>query len=238
MDEHKDTTCRASAADARSQQPIDDPPFEQLVDTRSPWMAVMAMAAEHLPADQQSEWGHTKQVTRLSLRLFDELTDLHGLGPEERFYLQCAAMLHDIGVLETDRAHHKAALHIIRSSEQLPLDDRQKNIIASVARYHRRAVPSADKHDHFASLDDDDRQIVSKLAAILRVGDALDRTHTNVVDSITCRVSDNEVLVCCTVGLGAVEEKQAVQKKADLFEDVFQRTVTIQTRLRPLNSQP
>ncbi len=66
------------------------------------------------------EANHSHQVTRLALRLFDELESLHHLGQEPRFWLECAGILHDIGWIEGWRNHHKTALRVILTTPLLP----------------------------------------------------------------------------------------------------------------------
>jgi len=179
--------------------------------------AVLALAREC-----DYEEGHTRQVARLALRLFDELSPLHELGDEERCWLEWGALLHDIGWIDGQRRHHKTALAIILADTSVPWDDRTRLIVASVARYHRRALPSV-KHEHFASLDADDRLTVGKLAAILRVADGLDRTHTDCIQDLSCRIEPNRVVVRC-LAIGSAEgELYAAGKKSDLFEQLFGR---------------
>jgi len=174
-----------------------------------------------------AEQAHTRRVERLSLRLFDELGELHGLGDEPRFYLQLAAVLHDIGVPASARGHHKAALRMILADRTIPLDDRSRGIVASVARYHRKALP-AQRHAHFAELTSGDREVVRRLAALLRVGDGLDRTHTDTVRDLTCTIGEREVVVRCEASGEAAAEFQAAGKKGDLFEQVFARKLVFE----------
>jgi putative phosphoesterase len=188
-------------------------------------LAAAAALAEQCHYDQE----HTEQVTRLALRLFDELRDLHGLGPAERHWLHCAALLHDIGWMEGRRAHHKTALRVILTSEALPFDRRTRHVVGSIARYHRRALPQ-EAHRHFAALAPRDREAVCKLAAILRVADGLDRTHFDVVADVRCDADDETVRVRGFVRGPAAAEIMAAAKKGDLFERTFARRVVFETR--------
>jgi putative phosphoesterase len=171
------------------------------------------------------EAAHTHQVTRLSLMLFDELVPLHGLGDDERFYLQCAAMLHDIGWMEGQRRHHKTALRAILSAD-LPFDDRERLIVASIARYHRKALPST-RHDHFAALDAVDRRTVRILGGILRVADGLDRSHLSLVRRLTCTWDDATLTIHARTAARAEPERWAAAKKSDLLADALGREVVL-----------
>jgi putative phosphoesterase len=174
--------------------------------------------------------GHSSQVTRLAMRLFDELKELHGLGAEERFWLQCAGILHDIGWIEGQKGHHKTSLRIILAEPHLPFDERERNIIGSIARYHRRKLPNRG-HKHFAALRRDERQKVKALSAILRVADGLDFTQQSLVKDITSEVSTEQVIVNCAVSGDAEIEKERAMKKGDLFGKVFNRDLAISLSL-------
>jgi exopolyphosphatase/pppGpp-phosphohydrolase len=164
---------------------------------------------------------HAHHVTRLALRLFDTLQPLHGLGAQERLWLEWGALLHDIGWIEGQPRHHKTSLRLILESASLPCSPRERLLVASVARYHRRALPS-NKHKHFAVLDAADKQHVRVLAGILRVADGLDRTHRSVVEDLACDVVSEQIVIHCTTNGDTAEEYRAARDKGRLFAAVFQ----------------
>ena len=169
----------------------------------------------------QYEVEHAHHVTRLALRLFDTLQALHGLGEPERRWLEWAGLLHDIGWIEGQPRHHKTSLRLILEGVLLPFSARERLLVASVARYHRRGLPS-NKHKHFAALDAADKQRVRTLAGILRVADGLDRTHRSVVQDLTCDVAPEQIVIRCMTNGDTVEEYRAARDKGRLFEAVFQ----------------
>jgi putative phosphoesterase len=170
---------------------------------------------------------HTHQVTRLALMLFNETQAFHRLGPQERFYLQCAGLLHDIGYVAGSKSHHKQALRIILTSDMLPFRRRQRLIIGSIARYHRKALPST-RHKHFAELNRADQHRVRVLAAILSLVDSLDSSHRSLVHSLTCTFTPRKAIIHCAV-LGLYEEwRQRVFEKGLLFEQVFNRKLVLE----------
>jgi putative phosphoesterase len=170
---------------------------------------------------------HTQQVTRLALSLFDELKGVHGFGDEERFYLECAGLLHDIGWVGGRKGHHKTSLKMIENEASLPFDERERRIIGSIARYHRRALPKA-KHKHFAALSAEDQVRVSVLAGILRVADGLDRTHANVVQSLSCDILSDDLILRCTANATAEEERDYALDKGKLLEKTLHRKLKIE----------
>jgi exopolyphosphatase/pppGpp-phosphohydrolase len=176
------------------------------------------------------EEAHSLQVTYLALRLFDELESMHELGEEERFWLACAGILHDIGWIEGQAGHNKTSLRIILEASLFPLDERERQIVGAVARYHRKALPSV-RHEHFAALSPEDQGVVCVLAALLRVADGLDRTHESVVKDLRCEVSPGLIHVRCAVRWPAEAERQAAWDKGNLLAQVFGRRLFVDWEL-------
>jgi len=182
-------------------------------------------AVQHLSL-QHSGDEHPQQVTRLALRLFDELQPVHGLAARERFWLQCAALLHDIGWAEGWKAHHKASLRMILEDTTLPFPRYERLIIGSIARYHRRALPTPD-HAHYAALKPRDQRKVTMLAALLRVADGLDCSHENAVVDLAVEATPDEIVLRLQVRADTEEECQEALGKGDLLEQVLGRRLQV-----------
>jgi exopolyphosphatase/guanosine-5'-triphosphate,3'-diphosphate pyrophosphatase len=174
---------------------------------------------------------HTKHVTKLALEIFEDLSDLHQLGAHERYYLLCASLLHDIGVhTEGPHNHHKTALNIILSTPLLKFNQKDRLIIGSIARYHRRALPSK-KHDHFHALNPSEREIVSKLAGILRVADGLDYSHRKRIIHTHTAYDQKSIRLSCFVKKEPVKmEIKSAKKKSDLLAQTFNREIDFKIR--------
>lgn len=173
---------------------------------------------------------HGVHVAQLAAGLFDGLEELHGLSPRDREILLAAAVLHDIGQQISYQKHHKHAYYLISHSELPGLSVEEVELVASVARYHRRADPSPD-HDHYAALDKDDRTRVRKLAAILRLADSLDREHLQKVEAVRVESIDDDEVVLGVDGKGDLAiELWALGRKSRLFEKVFDRAVRTNER--------
>lgn len=169
---------------------------------------------------------HARQVTRMSLQLFDELRSLHGLGEAERRLLLAAGLLHDVGKAIAHRRHHRHSRYIIRHADPSGLDRREVELVSLVARYHRAARPK-DEHERYAKLDASDRARVEKLAALLRVADALDGDHRQHVHGMTVDASAETIFLHLT-GAGDVPiEDVKIGKKGKLFRRVFERRVRV-----------
>jgi putative phosphoesterase len=170
---------------------------------------------------------HSHQVTKVALLLFDQLSELHQFGLKERFLLQSAALLHDIGWIYGRTGHHKASRDLILQAEDLPFSDRDKLLIALIARYHRRAKPK-DTHTFYGELRPREKEVVNKLAALLRVADGLDIRHVNAVIDLTSCVLDKKVVVKVKAKELTEEDIKAAKDKADLFAAVFHKEFVVE----------
>lgn len=166
---------------------------------------------------------HAIHVAGLAIRLFDLTRRLHKLDDKARSWLEFAALLHDIGYLINGRQHHKHAYYLIKHSDIGGLTAEEIDVIANVARYHRRAVPQF-KHEEFADLSPKHQRTVRILSSLLRIADALDRTHFSVVRTIDLKLGATVTLIVHVTG-DAEMETWAAKGRADLFERVFRRRV-------------
>jgi exopolyphosphatase/guanosine-5'-triphosphate,3'-diphosphate pyrophosphatase len=169
----------------------------------------------------QAPEAHSVHVASLALRLFDQTTRLHRLGPAERNWLEYAAILHDVGYLINERQHHKHAYYLITNSDIGGLSGEELHVVANIARYHRRAIPHP-KHEEFDALSPKYKRIVRILSALLRIADGLDRTHFSVVRSLDVRLGATVTITLHVTG-DAEMETWAAAGRADLFERVFRR---------------
>jgi exopolyphosphatase/guanosine-5'-triphosphate,3'-diphosphate pyrophosphatase len=170
---------------------------------------------------------HTSHVAHLALRLFDQLKFVHGLGLDERVILQGAAWLHDIGwpVSHGGAAHHKHSARIIREQHWQHLKPLEVELLAQVARYHRRALPD-ETHAEFRALGPREQKAVRKLAALLRLADALDRSHLQHVRDLKARFRDGILELTLLSRQPPAREIAGAQKKGDLACAVFRCQLT------------
>lgn len=167
---------------------------------------------------------HAQQVSRLAASIFDQLqvaTNFNlGLGPVDRRLLKGAALLHEIGQYIAYSGHHKHSYYLILHSDLPGLSGTEKLILACVARYHRKSHPKA-AHEGFHLLDKPGRERVRRLAAILRIADALDREQQSLVNEVRVKLQPHTVDFYISVHYQAAIEIWSAKQKGDLFEEAF-----------------
>ena len=169
---------------------------------------------------------HAAQVARLALDLYDRLAQVHRLPPRARQLLEAASLLHDIGHAVSVHSHHKHTYYLLANADLPGFSDRERELVALVARYHRRSHPGRDRRD-LASLSAAELGLVRKLVAVLRVADALDRSHQQPVRAVKTRVGRGAVEL--RVGArGPIElELWDAAREAGLFQRVFGRRLAL-----------
>ncbi len=173
---------------------------------------------------------HSAQVTRLALDLFDATAGRHRLGDDSREVLEAAALLANVGLFVSHAGHHKHSYYVIRNSELLTgFTDREIELIAQVARYHRKSAPRR-KHPEFAALAPDDQQRVRVLAGILRIAVGLDRNHASRVASVACREGHGGILsieATPAPGQDVSLELYSANSRADLLAEALASPVEV-----------
>ncbi|MDR2663844.1 MAG: HD domain-containing protein [Treponema sp.] len=174
---------------------------------------------------------HSRHVTELCLTLFDGLTSEHGMNGHDRMLLEAASILHDIGMFIRSSRHQRHGQYIVANSEIFGLKQEDLDIIGNVIRYHREELPSPTDIEYIA-LQREERILVLKMAAILRVADSLDRGHSQRIRGISLEKRDNTLVIHSGSPESSPEnsrinyrdfslEQIGLKEKAGLFQDVF-----------------
>lgn len=164
--------------------------------------------------------GHSQQVRKLCTSLFDQLQELHGLTRHDRLLLIVASILHEIGTFISPKNHHRHGQYIILNSEIFGLSREDIEIVGLLARYHRHGAPTMDEFT-YADLELPNRLRVQKLAALLRVADAMERAHSHRIGSFTVRYSSRKIELLVHGVHDLTIENLALRSKADLFTEIF-----------------
>jgi exopolyphosphatase/guanosine-5'-triphosphate,3'-diphosphate pyrophosphatase len=169
---------------------------------------------------------HARQVAALALGLFDATASRHRLQAPERSLLEYAALLHDIGRHISYPDRHRHTEYLVRNGGLRGFDPREVEIMALVGRYHRRGVPRK-KNVAFATLARSDREAVRVMAGLLRLADALDRSHRGVVKSVAVSETSRGLRLRCEVEGDAGLEQWASGRRVDLLERTLDRAIQV-----------
>jgi exopolyphosphatase/guanosine-5'-triphosphate,3'-diphosphate pyrophosphatase len=170
--------------------------------------------------------GHALQVARLAIAMFDQMAPLHRLPMAVRPFLEAASVLHDIGHSVSYQKHHRHTEYLVRNGDIPGLTDRERDIVARIARFHRRSPPDL-HHPGMDGLTPSEARLVRKLATILRVADALDRSHAQPVSNLRAEIRGNRVALRLAARGPADLELWDVAHEARLFRQVFGATLVV-----------
>ena len=162
---------------------------------------------------------HAEQVAAICRQLFEALRDEHRLDNRHELLLVAAAILHEIGSFVSNRAHHKHSMYLILNSDVFGLGSEDLALVALVARYHRRAMPKV-SHEVYATLSREDRVAVMKMAAIVRVADAIAR-GTSQPRKMQIKVEQGTVTIAIESTGSLAVEQYALRQKGELFERTY-----------------
>jgi exopolyphosphatase/guanosine-5'-triphosphate,3'-diphosphate pyrophosphatase len=171
---------------------------------------------------------HARQVAKLSEQLFDSLAPVEQLSRHQRTLMLAGALLHDIGYHIAHESHQKHALYLILNTELTGFSEPERAVIANIARYHRGSLPK-ERHPEYAQLNAADRDSVCKLGGIVRLADALDRSHDSRVNQLTCNADSDAMYLQIDCASDCENELVELERKKDLFERAFQRQLLIGT---------
>ena len=174
---------------------------------------------------------HGVQVSRLSLELFDGLAPIHGLAASARPLLETAALLHDIGNAVSYQRHHKHSFYLIQNADLPGLTDSERGLVALVARFHRRSPPERG-HAELLGLGPGELQLVRKLATLLRLADACDRSHHQPVRALRIQPRAGAVAVTLRARAPCDLELWDAEHDAALFRRVFRRRLELSSTRR------
>ena len=172
------------------------------------------------------EPSHSDHVAMLALQIFDGLQDWHKFGARPKEILHSAALLHDIGWSQTPdgKGHHKWSAKLIQKHGWENLNEDEVALVAQIARYHRKSPPEPD-HEDFQALKPAAKKSVMILGGILRIADALDRTHSGrIVRADAAATKDKITVRVETEGLWEAERAMFTAKR-DMLQMVAERPV-------------
>lgn len=201
-----------------------------------------AKSVYQLLGKYQASMEHAEQVADLAMQIFDQTKalKLHSHSDENLHLLWSASMLHDVGMFIGRNGHHKHSYYLIKNGGLLGHSEEEVALIANIARYHRGSDPK-ESHDAYTTLNQSDRRMVAEMAAILRLAEALDRSHRQVIQRLeldfepAVKPKDERSAMLLIMYVRAGEnwepETWALKEKKALFEKLFQLKLTFEVRV-------
>ena len=172
---------------------------------------------------------HARQVSRLALIIFDALAGSNQFDQRSRELLEAAALLHDIGYFISYHQHHKHSYHLIRHANIFGFTPREREIVANLARYHRKSRPRKTQ-ENFSQLAATDQTLVARLGGILRLADGLDRRRNRHIKEMECTLSKGILTLSLVSRDDLSVEIFGAKTKGDLFEDAFKYQLVIKAQ--------
>ena len=175
------------------------------------------------------EVAHAHQVARLADIIFGALEGTDSLTRHHRTLMTAAALLHDVGYHIASESHHKHSLYLIKNSELTGFSEPERAVIGNIARYHRGPLPK-NRHPNYALLNSADREVVCRLGGIVRLANALDRSHESRVSDLVCKLDGRVLTLELHSEFDCEDELLDAERKKELFEQAFGREVRLGVR--------
>jgi len=174
------------------------------------------------------DMSHNIHVAKIAVSIFDQINELFPTEPRHRIFLEAAALMANCGLVISHTKHHLHSYYIIRNADLIGFNDQELEIIAQIARYHRKSEPKL-SHEQFANLSDTDRQIVSLLAGILRIAIGLDRTHDGRCTNVRLKKKNGSLrlLIEGVPGSDLSLNTYAARERIDLLERTLNAPIEI-----------
>ncbi len=205
---------------------LDVIPRHEAADWSGDPRAIRASSVLQLARRCNWDEGHSRQTARLALDLFDQTASLHGLGLDDRELLAHASLLHDIGEHVSTESHHKHSAYLIQHGRLRGFTPEEVDFVAALARAHRGGGPKP-SHEPFGSLDREARDRVTRLAALLRVADGLDRGRSSNVSGIEVVLNGSGARLVVRSEADIAIELWGARRKRELFERLFKRRLDV-----------
>jgi exopolyphosphatase/guanosine-5'-triphosphate,3'-diphosphate pyrophosphatase len=169
---------------------------------------------------------HARKVADVAQHLFTALHPLHKLPLGCGKLLEAAAYLVDIGHFISSVSHHKHSYYVVSNSDMAGFTDRERFTIAALCRYHRKALPNP-VHGIYQALSVEERRVLLLMIPILRLADNLDRSRTQLIGGVECRMRDGEVLLQVRARGDIDLEQWGAERAGEVFKQVYNRSVSV-----------
>ena len=181
----------------------------------------IVMAAKNIGKRYGVSKPHVQSVEKIALAIFDGMKKFPGLGSRERLLLQCAVYLHDCGKYVSLADAADCNYQIVMATEIIGISHMEREMIAQIVRFNTLPMESYDVLSETLDLGIDEYLTVNKLTAILRLANAMDRSHLQKVEQIRASLHDDKLVLNIVSNKDYALEQGLLGEKIDFFEDVF-----------------
>lgn len=171
---------------------------------------------------------HSKHIAKLSLKLFDELQEIHQLGKHEREMLKVASYLHDCGFFISHDKHHKHSYYLILNTEMPGFTNQETELIANICRYHRKSLPK-NTHSNYTNLSENDKKTLWILGGILRLIEGLDRRQLKNVENLFLEKEKKSIniLIPQSTDIDIDIELWSAENRKDMLEEALKSKIIL-----------
>jgi exopolyphosphatase/guanosine-5'-triphosphate,3'-diphosphate pyrophosphatase len=164
---------------------------------------------------------HVEHVEELCIEIFNKTRKIHGLGQRERLLLQIAAILHDCGKYISLTNYYECVYNIVMATEIIGLSHRERRMIATIVRFDTAEFGYYDDWFRSTGVTREEYIIITKLTAILRIANALDRSCTQKCRGASVTVKNDQLQISVATQEDLTLEALTLEQRADFFEEVF-----------------
>ena len=193
----------------------------KIIHAEHDFEADIITSAEHISKRYMGSKKRSETLEKIALTIFDSMKKVHGLSKRERLLLQLATLLHDCGKYISMVNLGECSYHIIMSTGIIGLSHREREIVANVVQYNHLPFEYFDSWGSRTTLDADAYLIISKLSAILKVANGLDRSHKQKFKNVKTTLKDRELIIQIDTAEDITLEKGLFTQRADFFEEVY-----------------
>ena len=179
------------------------------------------VAAKNMGKRYQSNKNHVNVMSSLALTIFDKTKNLHGMQKRDRLLLQIAVLLHDCGKFISMSRSAECSYNIIMASEIIGLSHAEREMVANIVKYNSTDMISFEEFAQSCALNRKQYIKVCKLAAILRISNAMDRSHKQKIRELRVTLKDTQMILTVDTLEDITLEQGLLREKAEFFEDVF-----------------
>lgn len=176
-------------------------------------------AARNISKRYRCDKAHIQNVGAITLSLFDKIRKLHGLGDRERLLLELAVILHDCGKFINMNAAAPNSYHIIMATEIIGISHKEREQVANIVKYNTASLPPFEEMDNKGSVEEYLK--AAKLSAILKIANALDRSHKQKIENFTVMLKGKNLIILADTIEDLTLERGLFETKADHFEEVY-----------------